>query len=84
MSSEEGDDMKRFSSGSFSEPTAGGIHNSSSGGYYHVYLFGSKWECECVGFRTLGKTCKHITNIRDSIRSDTKKQGVLSFFNNPL
>ena len=82
--SSEGDDMKYKHSGSFSEPTAGGIHDSSSGGYYHVYLFGSKWECECVGFRTLGKTCKHITGVRDSIRSDTKKQGVISFFNNPI
>lgn len=84
MSSEEGDDMKRFSSGSFSEPTAGGIHDSSSGGYYHIYLFGSKWQCECNVYRALGKVCKHITGVRDSIRSDTKKQGVISFFNNPI
>ena len=84
MMPDEGDDMKYNRSGSFSEPTTGGIHHASDGGYYHVWLFGTRWECECTGFRTFGKPCKHISNVRDSIRSDNKKQGVISFFNTPI
>jgi len=71
--------MRQFTSGSFSEPLAGGICESSDGGYYHVWQF-AKWECECTGYRVFGKSCKHIMQVRDSVRSGNKKQGVISFF----
>jgi hypothetical protein len=84
MSSEEGDDMKRMMSGSFSEPDAGGTVEASDGvSVYEVWQFkGSRkeWECTCTGYRTLNKECKHISAVRDAVRSGKKTPKVISFF----
>ena len=84
MSSEEGEDMKSFMSGSFSEPNAGGTVAASDGvSVYEVWQFkGSRkeWECTCTGYRTLNKQCKHISAVRDSVRSGKKSPNVISFF----
>lgn len=84
MSVEEGDDMKAFMSGSFSEPDAGGTVAASDGvSVYEVWQFkGSRkeWECTCTGYRTLNKQCKHISAVRDAVRSGKKSPGVISFF----
>ena len=69
-------------SGSFSEPAGGGVADASNG--YDAYMVwfwpGGKAECECATYRVFGKGCKHISNVRDSIRRDTKLPGVVSFF----
>jgi len=70
----------------FSEPTAGGTVAASDGiNVYEVWQFkGSRreWECTCTGYRTLNKQCKHISAIRDSVKSGKKQSGVINFFNN--
>jgi hypothetical protein len=68
----------------FSEPTAGGTVEGSDGvTVYEVWQFkGSRkeWECTCTGFRTLNKQCKHISAVRDAVRSGKKSPNVISFF----
>ena len=84
MSSVEGDDMKTHMSGSFSEPDAGGTVAASDGvGVYEVWqVKGSRkeWECTCTRYRTLNKQCKHISAVRDAVRSGKKTPNVISFF----
>jgi hypothetical protein len=69
-------------SGSFSEPAGGGVADASNG--YDVYMVwfwpGGKSECECAVYRALGKGCKHISAVRDSIKRSSKAPGVVSFF----
>lgn len=67
--------------GSFSEPAGGGIADASNYGYYHVWFWpGGKAECECGAYRALGRKCKHITAVKESIRKGTPTAGVISFF----
>jgi len=78
--------MKYVSSGSFSEPTAGGVVAASDGiTFYEVWHFeGARkdWECTCTGYRTLHKQCKHISAVRDSVKSGKKQVNVINFFSN--
>jgi hypothetical protein len=67
----------------FSEPDAGGAVAASDGRTtYEVWQFGKKWECTCTAFRQFRKECKHISQVRDSIRAGSKKGEVCSFFSN--
>jgi hypothetical protein len=45
-----------------SEPTALVIIRGSTGVYHVGYWRGQRreWECECDGFRSFGRNCKHI------------------------
>lgn len=66
----------------FSEPDAGVIVAASNGrDVYHLWRFSGKrgeaWECECVGFRSLGKPCKHMTMAKQAV-SGRKVPGVVS------
>ncbi len=75
--------MKRtFQQSCFSEPTAGGIAiSSSTGDTYHVWQFGSFYECECAQFRALGKHCKHIAALKSAVKT-RKAGGLRMFFSN--
>jgi predicted nucleic acid-binding Zn finger protein len=75
--------MKRsFQQSSFSEPTAGYIAiSSSTGDTYHVWQFGTAYECECVQFRALRKHCKHIAALKVAVKTG-KSAGLRLFFNN--
>lgn len=75
--------MKRtFQQSSYSEPTAGYVATSSStGDTYHVWQFGTAFECECAQFRALGKHCKHIAALKAAVKS-RKSAGLRLFFNN--
>jgi len=68
----------------FSEPTAGGTVAGSDGvTVYEVWQFkGSRreWECTCTGYRTFGKPCKHISAVRDAVKSGKRGSGVISVF----
>lgn len=79
MDPQGGDDM------AVGEPTAGGVVAASNGwDVYHVWHFkGARrdWECECATFRSLNKPCKHISSIKESVRSGKAADGVVSFFN---
>jgi hypothetical protein len=83
MSSEE-ETMKGFTSGSFSEPDAGGVVAASDGvNVYEVWQFkGSRreWECTCTGYRTFNKQCKHISEVRDTVKTGKKGPNVITFF----
>lgn len=72
--------MKRQFS-AFSEPTAGCVViSSSTGDAYHVWQFGSQFECECAQYRALGKYCKHIGKLKAAIKSNNAA-GERLFFN---
>jgi hypothetical protein len=70
----------------FSEPTAGGTVAASDGiNVYEVWQFKGarkEWECTCTAYRSLNKQCKHITAIRDTVKSGKKSSSVINFFNN--
>lgn len=67
------------------EPMAGGVvEASNSWDVYHVWHFkGARrdWECECTVYRTMGKSCKHISAVKQTVRTGKKQPGVISFFN---
>jgi len=79
MDPQGGDDM------AVGEPTAGGVVEASNGwDVYHVWHFkGARrdWECECAVFRTMGRPCKHISAVKQTVRTGKKQPGVLNFFN---
>ena len=74
--------MKRTSrQSSYSEPTAGYIAiSSSTDNTYHVWQFGTTYECECAQFRIRGKHCKHIATLKAAIKT-RKTAGLRLFFN---
>lgn len=68
-------------SSSFSEPSAGCVVvSSSTGDIYHVWQFGSEYECECAQYRAIGKHCKHIGKLKAAIKSNNAA-GERFFFN---
>jgi hypothetical protein len=76
---QEDDDMGNMRGAYYSEPNAGGVaHASSKWDAYQVWLFGKKWECECTGYRTFRRDCKHISLVRDSVRRGSPVVGVVS------
>jgi hypothetical protein len=68
---------------SFSEPTAGCVViSSSTGDAYHVWQFGSKFECECAQYRALNKHCKHISKLKAAIKNNNAANERLFFNSN--
>jgi len=66
----------------FSEPDAGAVVAASNGwDAYYLWRFsekrGEKWECECSGWRTFRKSCKHISAAKLAV-TGKKVPGVVS------
>ena len=71
----------------FSEPDAGAVVAASNGwDAYQLWRFsekrGEKWECECTGWRTFGRPCKHMAMAKQAVLG-RKVPGVVSSWCNP-
>ena len=76
--------MINIPSGSHSEPTAQVVVAASNGwDTYFVTQFKDArhpWECECAMWRSMRKTCSHISAAKQAVRSGVKAPGVISIW----